>query len=493
MVRLRSLGALIGSMATLCAIAAAAACSLGLDESLIDKAKDSGFPTTDGPATDGEITDGGGSETGSSGGPDASACAKDEDCPTTDGCLKGKCDLTRKSCAYDVCRPSACNAGACNEPVHTCAPPTPYKLKAGQFSVGAQAYAVAAVHPWLYVATVNGLLAFNVSNPASTNPKQVPVVGLGFIPNTVTVSGSRVWLTGGANGTGPSRIQLAYIDGSPDPFAKSIKAQTFLPTSNRPAEGPRTFGRANDSVLLVSPSAPFFGAAVDAPIVEPLSITSTALGMPGFYGPSAMSGTRLLASATQGQSATFAFIDNAGSATPTTGPVSTYSDAGAVSSQRVFAQSPDGAIFWATGVHTSGGAPSTRAVRGYFLVPGAAAPIDPAQAGVDIEVYPADAVGPNTAVFGPSQASAALLDAKTAMIATMAKESDQQTAVQFVQREPLAVIKDGPTIRRQVLPIPVGAVVAAAASNGVGYIVANDQAGPPVVATVYTFDPACSP
>jgi len=79
------------------------------------------------------------------------------------------------------------------------------------------------------------------------------------------------------------------------------------------------------------------------------------------------------------------------------------------------------------------------------------------------------------------------------MIATQAHENDQQTAVQFVRREPLGLVKDGDVPRRQLLPSPIGSFVAATASNGVGYLVANDQGGQTPSATVYVFDPACAP
>jgi hypothetical protein len=187
------------------------------------------------------------------------------------------------------------------------------------------------------------------------------------------------------------------------------------------------------------------------------------------------------------QLASFNFIDNAGGPAPKTDPLSTFADAGAVSTSRSFAQSPDGAVFWATGVHQQlGQAVITRAVRGWFLVANETAPLD-GSLGVDVETYPAS-IPANAAVVGPS----AMLDANTAMVATLAHENAAQTAVQFVTRQPLAVVKDGEAPRRHVLSVPVGAFVTAVASNGIGYLVANDQPGPPPSATVYVFDPACA-
>jgi len=483
-------------LAALFMLAAGASCSLDLDESLIGKGPGGDGGLGDGAATDGLGGDGGG-DTGTPVGPDASPCTSDDACTTNHGCLKGKCDLTRKSCTYDVCRPSACNAAACDQDTRTCAAPAPYNYRATQFSVGAHlscGKCAAAVHPWLFVVTGTGVVAFNTSNPSNPTPPQAPVVGLGFIPSALVQSGSRVWMLGGASGGGPSRIQLAYVDAPADPFATKITAHTVLASYNRPAEGTFLFARGGDSALLVGNVPQFPATALEAPLTEPASIAATPVLAPQSFGPSAVSGKRLLMSAVIDQSAQFALIDNAGSPNPTTGPVVNLDDAGAASVHRTFATSADGAIFWATGVHeVVGPSTITRAARGYFLVPNEAGAIE-TNVGVDLELYSAQNVGANAAIFGPNQATAALLDAKTAMIAVQAHENDSQTAVQFVTREPLGVVKqqDG-SPRRQVLPVPIGAFVAATASNGTGYLVANDQGGETPSATVYVFDPACAP
>lgn len=486
----------VACVAALFVLAAAASCSLGLDESLIDK-KDDGGALGDGAQPDGPAADSG-VDTGIPLGPDASACTNDDACTTNHGCLKGKCDLSRKSCTYDVCRPSACNAAACDQNARTCGAPAPYKYRATQFTVGAQiacGKCAAAVHPWLFIVTGTGVVAFNTSNPANPTPPQVPIVGLGFIPGALVQSGSRIWMLGGASGGGPSRIQLAYVDAPADPFTTKITARTVLASYNRPAEGTFLFARGGDSALLVGNVPQFPATPVEAPLNEPAAITATPVIAPQSFGPSAVSGNRLLMSAVLDQVAEFAFIENAGSPNPATGPVVNLTDAGAVSVHRTFAQSADGAIFWATGVHQGAPGPvTTRAARGYFLVPNAAGAIE-GNVGVDLELYNDQPVGANAAIFGPNQATAAMLDAKTAMIAMQARENDATTAVQFVTREPLGVIKEpnGGAPRRQLLPVPIGAFAAATASNGVGYLIANDQGGVTPSATVYVFDPACAP
>src|SRR5690606_28158517 len=142
---------------------------------------------------------------------------------------------------------------------------------------------------------------------------------------------------------------------------------------------------------------------------------------------------------------------------PQAGPLVAFADAGAVSAARTFAQSADGAVFWATGVHQQVNEETvvTRAVRGWFLGANETAPLD-GSLGVDVETYTTQ-IAANATVVGPT----AMLDANTAMIATLARENGAQTAVQFVTRQPLGLVKEGDTPRRHVLPAPVGAFVTA--------------------------------
>lgn len=474
----------------------AVSCSLGLDESLIAGADSS----PDGDAVD-DLDGGFGEGSVDSGVPEPPrhvACERDEDCVTTHGCLRGTCDLSKKACRYDVCRPQACRSAVCDLESRSCGEPSEYKYHAARFPVGGVvscAKCAAAVHPWLFVVTSTGVVAFDVSNPANEAPRTVDVVGLGFVPKAMVQSDDRVWMLGDATGAGPSRVQVAFIDPPADPFATKIEAHTVLATYDRPGELLSLFARKDGSALLVGPSNEQTPTSiVEAPLEEPARIEPRTLSGVTDFTPHAVSGERLLFGRINGQQAQFRFVEQAGTPDGDTKATVTLTDPGAVSTARAFAQGPVGVVFWATGVHQGiGVGTSTRAARGYFLVGGEAAPIDQAVTGIDIELYNAGGgVNANVPIFGALQATAAMLDSKTAMIATRSRTNASQTAVQFVTREPLGIVQDGEVARRQVLPVEIGTFVAATASHGIGYLVANDQvsqANP--TATVYVFDPAC--
>lgn len=484
----------VASLAALLGAAGAASCSLGLDESLIDR----GVAT---PYDGGSSNDSGGPDAQGSDGatpaPEGGACTKDDDCKTTDGCLAARCDLSRKACVYDVCRKPACNSAACDTAAHTCGAPKPYRYRAAVFPVGAPigcggalSRCFAAVHPLLFVGTDDGVLAFDVSDPQATKPRRVPVVGLGFVPNQLLVSGSRVFFLGTPAGAGPtSRVPLAWAEVPADPFAPKVVVQSLLAGRDRPAgDGALLFARKDDTALLfdtnAAPSYP--SATIEPPLVEPLTLTSTPIPFTAGTSPVATSGTRLVMEAVSPQGgASFGFIEGAGSATPTNGGMVALTAAGPISGPQALAQSPDGALLWhissLTGPTGGPAAPNVRAAKAFFLVADAQAKID-AAAGVDTEVYvPPPPVG--TPVAGPS----AMLDAKTALVTTAVPGNFNQSEVQFVTREPLAVVKD----RKSIITLPIGQL-AATGSDGIGYVLAVDV-GPDPAANVYVFDPACAP
>jgi hypothetical protein len=86
-----------------------------------------------------------------------------------------------------------------------------------------------------------------------------------------------------------------------------------------------------------------------------------------------------------------------------------------------------------------------------------------------------------------------MLDAKTAMVTTANPANPAAVSnVSFVTRQPLALVKNADmSPRRFAITLSV-AQLAAAGSNGLGYLLAVDPAAP-TAPQVHVFDPACAP
>lgn len=476
------------------------ACSLGLDESLIDKKDAAVTPTIDANLPDGTIvTESGVPET-----PNGQACKVDTDCVAANACLTGTCDQSRGTCAYNVCRPAACQVGVCDQSKKTCSAPAAYKELAAQFALPAPVQGgVIAAYPWLFVSTLLGVFAYNVGNVALVNPATVPITGLGFVPFSMTRSGNRIWLNGQSysppNVTGSSALPIAYIDIPADPFTTSIAANTHVIAYNRPAESEGVLARDGQTALLFSGVATNPSSVLTAPFTDPVSLTATPLTIPMGFGLVSMSGTRLLLSSVTDGSASFQFINGAGSATPTNGSTVTIADAaiaGNASGGRTFAQATDGTVFWLTGVNNpAAGQPpvvsTTNRVRGYFLVADGKSEISAGVSGVDIEVF-ANADDTTTVGAGGGVGPVGLLDNATALVTTASKDAPgTTTAVQFVKRTPLAVSA------RTTIPTAIGNVRGVTGSNGLGYIAVNEPgavpATDPQTGHIYVLDLACPP
>jgi hypothetical protein len=481
-----------------------ASCSLGLDESLIGREVEAGLP--DAPVVEtGAPFESGTDSTLPPILPEGGLCTKDDDCKGTAGCLVAKCDLPRKACVLDVCREPVCNSAACDMTAQKCATAKPYKYRASQFPVGAQigcggvvGRCFAAVYPYVFVGTANGVVAFAADDPQNATPASVPITGLGFVPNQIVASGSRVYFLGTPAGAGPSsRVPIAYADVPPNPFATKIPVVTVLAAWNRPASDPvGLFPRGNDTALLVdlNVATAYASAPIEPPLTEPVTLTSTGIAFTASSTPLAASGSRLIVGQINPSTTPiFAFVNGAGSATAMTTADAPVPTATPASGPQFFAQSADGAVFWAYVALTSPppfplGGPGIRAARGYFLVADSAATaFDPA-AGLDLEVYGGAPLGT------PSVGAVAMLDSKTAMVAVASPANPtMQTNIEFVTRTPaLAIVKNADMSPRR-FPITLAvSQLAAAGSNGLGYVLAVDPAAP-AAPTVYVFDPACAP
>ena len=480
-----------------------ASCSLDLDESLLDRAS-AEAGTADVVPSDTFVAEGGDGALPPIQ-PEAGICAKDEDCKGTAGCLTAKCDVPRKACVLQVCRQPACNSAACDTAMRTCAAPKPYKYRATQFPVGAQigcggsfTRCIAAVYPFVFVGTANGVVAFAANDPQNSTPASVPITGLGFVPTQIVASGSRVYFLGTPVGAGAtSRVPVAYADVPPDPFAAKIAVTTVLAGFNRPASDlVGLFARGNDTALLVdlNVASAYASAPVEPPLTEPVNFGSTGSAFTAGSTPVTLSGSRLIMGQINGaNTAIFGLVNAAGSGTPMTGADVPIPSATPAANPQYFAPSADGAVFWAhvslTVVAPGPPPPPTiRAAKGYFLVADSAASFDPT-GGVDLEVYPS-APPLGTPTVGP----VAMLDAKTAMVTTSAPGNPGAlTNVQFVTRgATVAIVKNADnTPRRFPITLSVNQL-AAAGSNGLGYILAVDPAAP-TAPTVHVFDPGCAP
>ena len=478
-----------------------ASCSLALDESLLDRRVEAS--TIDIQQPDALVPEGGDGALPPIR-PEAGVCAKDEDCKGTAGCLAAKCDVARKACVLEVCHQPACNSAACDMASQKCSTSKPYKYRATQFPVGAQigcggslSRCFAAVYPFVFVGTANGVVAFAANDPQNGAPASVPITGLGFVPTQIVASGSRVYFLGTPGGAGAtSRVPVAFVDVPPDPFAAKIVVTTVLAGFNRAPFDPLSLmARGNDTALLLdsNTATAYASAPVEPPLTEPVSFGSTGIAFTAGATPVAMSGSRLIMGQINGAGAvSFGFVNAAGSGTPMTVPDVPIPTAAPATGPQYFAQSADGAVFWSYVSMTvaPGGPPpppAIRAAKGYFLVADGAANFDPA-GGIDLELYGGLPLGT------PSVGPVAMLDSKTAMVTTSAPGNPGAlTNVQFVTRgATISIVKNADNMPRR-FPITLAVTqLAAAGSNGLGYILAVDPSAP-MTPTVYVFDPACAP
>ena len=480
------------------ALVGLASCSLGLDEALIGQVEGG---AGDAVQADTAVAEGGDGALPPLS-PEAGICSKDEDCKGTAGCLTAKCDVSRKACVFQVCRQPACNSGVCDMAAAKCGAPRPYKYRSTQFPVGAPigcggaiGRCFTAVYPFVFVGTTNGVVAFGANDPLDAAPAAIPVTGLGFVPNQIIASGSRVYFLGTPVGAGAtSRVPIAYADVPPDPFAVKIGATTVLATFNRPATDPLVIvPRGNDTALLLDANVAtaYAAAPIEPPLTEPAVFSSTGIAFTAGSIPLAVSGSRLL----MGQinavgTPVFGLVNAAGSAAPQTLPDVSIATAAPASGPQAFAQSADGAVFWSylslTSPPPGPPPPTNRAAKGYFLLAHSAAGFDPA-VGIDLEVYGGAPLGT------PSVGPVAMLDSTTAMVTTANPANPGAvTNVSFVTRQPLALVKNADMQPRRFQILLSVAQLAAAGSNGLGYVLAVDPAAP-TAPQVHVFDPACAP
>ena len=488
--------------ACLAAASLHAGCSLGLDPTLIG-ATDGSMNMSDAPggdteaATDGPPSDGGIVIP-------AGECQTDADCAkeatNAGACIPmggAKCDTTFHVCLFDVCKTGPCMAAICDQTMKTCSVPETFGFYTTHFTVGyggtgpdGPYWSIAAIYPYLFVITSNGVVAYLVNDPRNSSPPMIPVLGFTSIPEIVVAAGRRVMFFKSIIGNGPTtfRQSVSWIDVPQNPFVTSFTISSALigttETSFQFAVSDHVKGAWSfyGGTSKFEPAVDLVPPLMDSPPI----MTFPNTGLDSSAGINAVSGQRFIASKYDGMTnmPQLALVTGGGTANAQASSLKDFTGAGEVSAQWNIATGDDGAVAWSLAPYAVGdagpvGISSTRdgvllndAMDGTFETMGY----------VDIETYP---FTPGGRVVGPI----AWVDANT-MLVTAAASEDMMlgtTSVQVMTKKPAALVKNA----RQPIPIDPGNI-GVAASGGYGYVLAHDDAKNNATATVYVFAPSCA-
>jgi hypothetical protein len=493
----------VGLALALAVARAAVGCSLGLDPSLVDAAAPAGdaapgdehFATAEAAALLDGDAHARAPESASTA--DSGGCTTDQDCvaaaAVAGACASSAaCDPTWHVCLLATCAAPACNVSTCSLAQHACSTPVPYSFEAARISVdyggvgGTPQASIAAVWPFVFVVTNNGVVAYNVTDPTSASPPRVAVHSVPFLPMAAVAVGRRVYFVRGTEGSGPVyRQAVAWVDVPQDPFLTELAAASaFVGT---PAQGNVTnvLTNGSDGLFVVygarlAPTANLHPPIDDSTVLAPFANAGLASGASIV----ASSGARLIAYRYDSGSYVpdFAIINAAATSGAQTTTEQPLTADGLLADQGVFATGRDGSVLWSTAVYAvdSSGLPSgiAKARLTWVLGSGTAANFDPSTY-VDLETYVPTTQAP---VVGPS----VWIDANTALgLAAASSASTDSTSVQVVTRSPPAVVPG----TRTLLSIDPGSV-GVAASGGFAYVLAQDDPSNQTC-TVTIFAPSC--
>lgn len=490
--------ALLAACAVAGGVEVAVGCSLGLDPNRIAGDGGGSDGGDDGVAIDGRPVSDAPSEETSAPSP-SSTCQTDADCAALGknggACIgSSKCDPTWHVCLFDVCNAGACKSAVCDLQTQKCSVPTAYKFAASHFTekyggVGpwGPRGSIAAAYPFVFLATNNGAVAYNVIDATETSPRQVTVAGVPFIPVTVVALGRRVYFVGGVQGAGPTtyRQAIAWVDVPQNPFLTQLQATTaFVGTTGSSLA--LSLGDGADGVFVVygsgtqDPTAIAKAPLLDASNLQPFANTGLPLGAR----VAGASGTRLVTYRYDGTAnlPSFAIVTGAGTSAAQAGAEQAMTAFGTVEGQLRLAGGADGSLLWATApLQALDGSPaaitSSRLV--WLLADGNATKFE-TKYHVDAEFY-SPPLPAGTAVVGPP----AWVDASTALVLAAAAENPQNTSVQVATKMPAQLV---PTKRALLSADPRG--VGSASSNGFGYVLVQDDPNNQT-ASVYVFAPSC--
>jgi hypothetical protein len=467
-------------------LATATACSLGLDPNLI--------PGSDASVTDSAVDAGVDA-------PNPVACKADPDCKSSDGCLTGKCDTKKGTCDYTLCPAQACNAAVCDPNAHTCSAPSAYSFHAAAFHVAlgnigcgyptpksAIQRCFAAVYPFVFVGTANGVVAYPVANPTSTSPSSIPVAGLPFFPSWIVSSGATVYFVGGVAGSGPDyKVPIAALTVPTDPTVSEMGAVTVFDTLQVPGVD-AVFPDTTGGIYLVRADATksFPAAHITAPLkdLDVLSFSPSA-GVPSNAGVAAASGSRLV-TFRQENGATYAAYFSLESAAATgsaqnAGEQNVLSTEGQSYAPSYIAQSPTGGLLWTTAsVNVPDGGPATTltARLSWVLTDQVATSFD-STTHVEVSTYNAAGLG------GDLPGPAAWVDDNTVIVSSAVPSNTSQSIIQVATKSGTPSIVPNRSFQLAFPP----SQLAITSSNGYGYVLTPDQTAG---ANVHVFGTSCN-
>ncbi len=461
----------------------AAACSLGLDPSLI--------PGSDASVADAAVKDGGVDA------PNPVTCKANPDCKSSNACLTGTCDVDAGECVYAVCPSNTCSASVCGTG-NQCSAPTTYGFHAGTFHVslgnigcgggGAGARrCFAAVYPFVFVGTTNGVVAYPVEDPTNTAPASIPVAGLPFFPSAIVSSGNTVYFVGAVAGTGPDyKIPIASLSVPTDPTVSEMTATTAFDTLQVVSVDIVVPDAAGGIYLVrADPAKSYPAARIAAPLkdLDSLSFAPTA-GLPANSGVAAASGTRLVTFRQDNTYPGDAFFSletaAATGSAQNAGEQDTIPTVGQSFAPDYLAQSATGGLLWSTAsitMNDAGAGQTVSARLSWVLADDNATKFD-GTTHVDVSTY--NVVGFGQDLPGPI----AWIDDNTAIAISAAPTNTAQSLVQIASRNGTPSIVTGRSFQLAFVP----SALAIAASNGYGYVLApNTTAG----ADVHVFGTTC--
>ena len=343
----------------------------------------------------------------------------------------------------------------------------------------------AAVYPFVFVGTTNGVMAYSVADPTDAAPAALTVGGLPFFPQSIVASGTRVYFVGTVAGN--YKVPLAWVDVPGDPTVATLHATTVFNSLQLPSID-SVYPDTTGGIYLVNNNASksYPAAHVTAPLkdLDALTFFATA-GLPAGAAPFAASGTRLVTfrqEAGPTWASYFSLEPNAATGSAqNSGETSLAPSFGNSYLPAYVAHGTDGSlVFNAASVSAPDGGPVTLpATRLGWILDDAGATTVEATAKIDVEKY-ATNPGVGADIPGP----VAWLDANRALVLAASASNTAQTAVQLATRDPQPAMVPS---RRFVLPF-VPSLLAATASNGFGYVLVPDA---PDSATVHTFGTGC--